>query len=142
MAGIIVGVDGSEHSRRALAWAMREAAHHQVPLMVMTIHPEPVRPATNIYWPVPEYSQNDSDLKLAQMAVRELVDKTDIGQAAPAITVNVFRGDAAAELVRASKEADMIVVGTRGSGGFSRLVMGSVSTKVTHHAACPVVVVP
>ena len=51
-------------------------------------------------------------------------------------------GDAAEELVNASRDADMLVVGTRGSGGFARLLMGSVSSQVTHHAACPVVVIP
>jgi nucleotide-binding universal stress UspA family protein len=50
MPGIIVGVDGSDHSRLALAWAMREAVHHHVPLTVMTVNPAPVRPATEIYW--------------------------------------------------------------------------------------------
>jgi nucleotide-binding universal stress UspA family protein len=39
MSGILVGVDGSDHSRRALSWAMREAAHHNIPLTVMTVHP-------------------------------------------------------------------------------------------------------
>jgi len=49
MAGIIVGVDGSDHSRRALGWAMREAVEHHLPLTVMSIHPPPARPATSIY---------------------------------------------------------------------------------------------
>ena len=51
-------------------------------------------------------------------------------------------GDVAEELVRASRDADMLVVGSRGSGGFARLLMGSVSSQVTHHAECPVVVIP
>jgi nucleotide-binding universal stress UspA family protein len=50
MPGIIVGVDGSDHSRYALRWAMREAAQHKLPLTVMSIHPPSVRPATGIYW--------------------------------------------------------------------------------------------
>ena len=58
MAGIIVGVDGSDHSRRALDWAMREAVKHQLPLTVMSIHPPPARPATSIYWGVHSYPEN------------------------------------------------------------------------------------
>jgi len=54
----------------------------------------------------------------------------------------VAMGDAAEELVRASRDADLLVVGSRGSGGFAKLLVGSVSSQVTHHAACPVVIVP
>ena len=56
--------------------------------------------------------------------------------------MSVATGDVAEELVRASRDADMLVVGSRGSGGFARLLMGSVSSQVTHHAECPVVVIP
>ncbi len=144
MAGIIVGVDGSDHSRRALNWAVREAVRHHVPLTVMTVYPHAVRPATEVYWPVPIYPENDSDLELARTGVRELVDKVagEIGETVPEVTVEVARGDAAEELVRASRDADMLVVGSRGSGEFAKLLMGSVSSKVAHHATCPVVVVP
>jgi nucleotide-binding universal stress UspA family protein len=48
----------------------------------------------------------------------------------------------AEELVNASRDADMLVVGSRGGGGFARLLMGSVSSQVVHHASCPVVVIP
>ena len=74
MAGIIVGVDGSDHSRRALGWAMREAVRHRLPLTVMSIHPPPARPATSIYWGVHSYPENSFDPELARMAVREFVD--------------------------------------------------------------------
>ena len=57
MPGIIVGVDGSDHSRLALAWALREAAQHHAPLTVMTVHPAPVRPATRIFWAVPDLAR-------------------------------------------------------------------------------------
>ena len=60
---------------------------------------------------------------------------------APEITVNIGTGDAAEELIKASQDADMLVVGSRGGGGFARLLMGSVSSQVVHHALCPVVVI-
>ena len=54
MPGIIVGVDGSEHSSRALGWAMREAAQHNLPLSVITVRRGAARPATEVYWPMPD----------------------------------------------------------------------------------------
>jgi nucleotide-binding universal stress UspA family protein len=142
MAGIIVGVDGSGTSRRALGWAMREAASHHLPLTVMTVHQDPARPATGIYWGV--RPETRFDLGPAQKALQEIVDEvaSGIGETVPEATVSVITGEAADELIKASRDADMLVVGSRGSGGFTRLMLGSVSSQVTHHAACPVVVVP
>ncbi len=143
MPGIIVGVDGSEHSRLALSWALREAALRHVPLTVMTVHPIPPRPATRIYWPGPDLPENSFDPELTRKGIQEFVDRVaqETGQTAPEVTVSVTTGDPAEELVRASHDADLLVVGSRGTGAFSVLRLGSVSSKVTHHAACPVVVV-
>ena len=144
MPGILVGVDGSDHSRRALGWAIREAAQHDVPLTVVAVRPAAVRPATHIYWPMPVLPEDSGDLEHARTAVREFVDKVanEIGETVPEVTVNVVTGDPAEELINASRDADMLVVGSRGSGGFAKLLLGSVSSKVTHHAACAVVVIP
>jgi nucleotide-binding universal stress UspA family protein len=144
MSGILVGVDGSDHSRRALNWAMREAAHHHVPLTVMTVRPAPVRPATQIYWNVPDLPDKSFDPETARTALQKMVDEVaeDLGEAPPEVIVRVTTGDPAEELINASRDADMLVVGSRGSGLFAKLLIGSVSSKVTHHAASPVVVVP
>jgi len=144
MPGVVVGVDGSGHSRRALEWAMREARQRGVPLEVVTVHPPPVRPATGIYWGLPTLPENSFDPELARMAVAQFVDEVakETGETGLEVTVSVLAGDAAEELVNASRDADMLVVGSRGSGGFARLLMGSVSSQVTQHADCPVVVVP
>jgi nucleotide-binding universal stress UspA family protein len=56
--------------------------------------------------------------------------------------VRAVSGVPAEELVKASRDSDLVVVGSRGGGGFARLLMGSVSSQVVHHAACPVTVVP
>jgi nucleotide-binding universal stress UspA family protein len=58
------------------------------------------------------------------------------------VTVKSLSGSPAEELIKAGADADLMVVGSRGSGGFGRLLLGSVSSQVTHHAPCPVVVVP
>ena len=60
----------------------------------------------------------------------------------PSVTVRAMNGYAAEELIGASRGADLMVVGSRGAGGFARLLMGSVSNQVVHHAHCPVAVVP
>ncbi len=145
MTGIIVGVDGSEHSRLALGWAMREAAMRQVPLTAITVLPVPVRPATEIYWPIPEFpgGREAAERKAAEN-LQEMVDKvaSETRENVPEIRVFAVTGDPAEQLVRAARDADMVVVGSRGSGGFARLMMGSVSSKMAHHATCPVVIVP
>jgi nucleotide-binding universal stress UspA family protein len=142
MPGITVGVDGSDPSRRALSWAMREATQHQAPLTVLSVHPPPARPATRIYWGVHTSPENSFDPDFARAAVQEFVDKvaSEIGETAPEVTVTVATGDVAEELVRASRDADLLVLGARGSGGFARLLLGSVSSQVAHHAYCPVVI--
>jgi nucleotide-binding universal stress UspA family protein len=144
MTGIVVGVDGSDHSRGALSWAMREANLRQVPLEVVLAHPTPARPATEIYWGIRTLPENSFDPELARSAVQGFVDQvaSDIGETLPEVTVTVVIGDVAEKLVNASNDADMLVVGSRGSGGFARLLMGSVSSQVSHHATCPVVIIP
>jgi nucleotide-binding universal stress UspA family protein len=144
MTGIIVGVDGSDPSRQALRWAMREAVLRRVPLTVMSVRPDPVRPATMVYWGLRAIPESSPDEDQARARVQEFVDKvvSETGEAAvPEIAVSVPTGNAAEELVRASREAEMLVVGCRGHGGFGTLLMGSVSHQVTLHAACPVVIV-
>jgi len=143
MSGILVGVDGSDHSRRALGWAIREAAQHHVPLTVMTIRPAAVRPATEIFWGLPDLPEDTGDVEVTRTGVQQFVDKvaSEIGETLPEVTVTVVTGDPAEELVKASRDADLLIVGSRGNGEFAKLLLGSVSSKVTHHAACPVVVV-
>ena len=143
MSGIFVGVDGSDHSRLALAWAVREAARQAMPLTVISVRPTPVRPATDIYWAVPDLPEDARGEEAGLRALREFVDKVagETGETLPDITLVMEKGDPAEVLIGASRDADLLVVGSRGSGGFARLMLGSVSSKVVHHAACPVVVI-
>lgn len=142
MPGIVVGVDGSDHSLRALEWAMKEAADHHVPLTVLAVH----QVAAN-YWSR-EPIVYPEDLA-AQEAAREAAEKAvaeaagQLGQSGPAsVAVHAVSGNAAHELIEASRDADLLVVGSRGGGGFATLVLGSTSSQVIHHAHCPVVVMP
>jgi nucleotide-binding universal stress UspA family protein len=142
MPGIIVGVDGSAHSRRALEWAMKEAAVRETPLTVMTVHA-----LIRGYFSggMVEFPNDHALAEKAGQVVQAEVDSAanDLGGSAPAsVTVRVASGSVVEELVNAAKNADMLVVGSRGAGGFSRLMMGSVSSMVTQHATCPVVVIP
>jgi nucleotide-binding universal stress UspA family protein len=138
---IVVGVDGSGHSRRALEWAMREAAVRHVPLTVITAHE-----ISAGYWgSAVVYPEDHAVAEHARRAVQLEVDKVldELGQSRPeSVTVQVVSGTPAHELLSTARDADMIVVGSRGAGGFARLVMGSVSTQVSHRAHCPVAVIP
>jgi nucleotide-binding universal stress UspA family protein len=142
MPGIVVGVDGSDYSRHALRWAMREAALRQVTLTVISVHPEQVRPATMAYWGLAISPESSLDHELLRQKVLDFVDKvaSESGEPVPEVAVSVPTGNVAVELVTASRDADMLVLGSRGSGGFGRLLMGSVCSQVAHHAACPVVI--
>jgi nucleotide-binding universal stress UspA family protein len=122
---------------------MHEAVQHNVPLTVMTVHQAPVRPATEVYWNIPDLPDRSFDPEPLRKAAQEMVDTVakEIGEALPEITVTVTTGDPAEELVTASHDADLLVVGSRGRGAFAQLMMGSVSSKVAHHAACPVVII-
>ena len=142
MSGIIVGVDGSTHSERALEWAVHEAALRQAPLRVITIFRQAIS-----HWgagPV-TYPQEHAVAMQAREAAQDATDKALAlaGDARPkSVTVEAFGGIPAEELVNASKDADMIVVGSRGAGGFARLHLGSVGNQVVYHANCPTVIIP
>jgi nucleotide-binding universal stress UspA family protein len=141
MTGIVVGIDGSAHSARALEWAMNEAVLRHAPLTVLTVHRIMVS-----CWDSPFGCPEPHDqLERAREMAQEATDKAlaHFGDEHPvSVTIRVLIGVPAEELLTAVEDADMIVVGSRGTGGFARLLMGSVCTQITHHAPCPVVVIP
>ena len=142
MPGIVVGVDGSPNSELALDWAMRQAAAAHAPLMVITVHEVP-----KSYWGgIPVIGPADRPLleKLRQ-AAEEMTQKAAslLGDAGPpSVTVRAVNGFVVKELVDASQDADLVVVGARSGSGLGRLLIGSVSSEVVQHSACPVVIVP
>jgi len=142
MHGILVGVDGSGHSTRALQWAVREAAIREVPLTVLAVN-QAVAGYSGIAVPYPGDEKTETQ---ALRSAHEQLDKVLAEMAGtaklPQVNVMAVTGLPAEELLAAAEDADMIVVGSRGSGGFRRLLLGSVSTQITHHAPCPVVVIP
>ena len=142
MSGIIVGIDGSTHSERALEWAVQEAAIRQVPLRVITVFHRTVS-----HWGAGAITdpQEHANAMQAREAAQDATDKAlaHAGDAHPkSVTVDALGGIPAEELVNASRDADMIVVGSRGAGGFARLLLGSVGSQVVHHAHCPIVIIP
>jgi nucleotide-binding universal stress UspA family protein len=142
MSGITVGVDGSDHSHRALEWAMKEAALQHAALTVLIVHEVMASHWTGNPVIVP---QDEALLGEARAWAEDAVAKvaSQLGDAQPAtVTVRAVSGFAGEELIDAAKDSDLVVVGSRGGGGFARLLLGSVSNKVVHHAECPVVVVP
>ncbi|MGO9293559.1 MAG: universal stress protein [Streptosporangiaceae bacterium] len=142
MPGIIVGVDGSGHSQRALEWAVRQAALQQVPLTVLTVNPVATEAWTGnpVIYP-PDAAKQETFRQAAEEATQKAV--SELGDTKPpSVTITAVSGQAAPALIAASQDADMVVVGSRGSGGFASLMLGSVSMQLVHHSHCPVVVIP
>ncbi len=134
---IVVGVDGSEPSKRALAWAARQAKLTGVPLEVLITWELPA----TYGWaaPLPEGIDLESDCR---SVVAETVGDV-VGREAQEIdlTVTVVEGHPAPVLLKESETAGLIVVGCRGHGSFAGMLLGSVGQHLAAHSHCPVVIV-
>ncbi len=136
---ILVGVDGSPPSRTALTWAAAEAADHGADLVVLAVWERSLLPPMGSGG-VPESPVPDP----RQTATEDLLEviKSELGDDPPVVVQpRVKEGSAAKVLIEQSADADLVVVGTRGRGGFMGLVLGSVSQHVAAYAKCPVTVV-
>ena len=133
---IVVGVDGSKSSKAALAWALRQAELTEAPLKVVTCWEYPV----SFGWvpPYPVEYQPDAD---ARAMLDEVVDAAVKGHTGVEVERIVVEGLPAHVLLETAKGAALLVVGTRGHGGFTGLLLGSVSEHLVAHAPCDVVVV-
>jgi nucleotide-binding universal stress UspA family protein len=165
MGGIVVGVDDSPGARKALAWAVTEARLRGAPLRVVHVH-KPEELTAPLYFPsqhalpgVPTSWRGEpspADLarvlqaqevlrEAARARAEELVEELvgEVGAAGVEVQpIVVQERHPAAALIELSSDADLVVVGSRGRGGFRELVLGSVSHACVLHATCPVVVVP
>lgn len=138
MGRIVVGIDGSEHSQRALRWAAGEAKLRGSTLHV--VHS----------WTFPAVSARRSELDapprvdLEAAAKRVLDEACAILGESPGVEIQreVAYDPAARALIRASEGAELLVVGSRGTGGFRGLRLGSVSHQCALHSRCPVVIIP
>lgn len=136
---VVVGIDGSDAAVAALRWAHEEARLRNADLEV--VHA----------WCLPyvgDYagmSATQAQTRLFRKAADHLMSSTldlTLGDATDVNVVPVVvEGTPAAALLDAARQADLLVVGSRGRGGFAGLLLGSVSQQCVHHASCPVVVV-
>ncbi len=130
---IVVGVDGSPHSKAALLWSLAEAESHDGELTAV------------FAWQVPFISfpgafDRDELEQAGKEFIVDMVSGVAPSPLVPLLTL-VAEGDPAAALIEASKDADLLVVGTRGRSPWSGLLLGSVSQRCAAAAACPVVLV-
>jgi nucleotide-binding universal stress UspA family protein len=138
---ILVGVDVSPASRTALEWAGDEAVRHGSEIVALTAYLAPPPPPSTGTVSVHEaQSTSEAASKAAQQLLMETV-KDVLGEDPPVLVQpRIKEGNAAKLLIDLSEEADVVVVGSRGRGGFVGLLLGSVSQNVAAHAKCTVVV--
>jgi nucleotide-binding universal stress UspA family protein len=137
---VVVGVDGSEPSKQALLWARFLAQATGSTLHAVTAWQQDA----GYGWSGPGRTAVPTDLDPAADATRllkEALHKAYGEQAPPGLQASVGHGGAAKVLLEASQGARMLVVGSRGHGGFVGLLLGSVSAACAEHATCPVLVV-
>lgn len=134
---VVVGVDDSEHARRALGCAAEIAEERGWELRI--VH------GWHMSYPSAPFVVPPADMQQAGRAVADsMVSRLELGVLGETPGVEVSRrieeGSPAELLVEESKNASLLVVGSRGRGGFASLTLGSVSSACVHHAHCPVLV--
>jgi nucleotide-binding universal stress UspA family protein len=135
MARIIVGLDGSDHAVRALRWAVAEARLRDAELLVVHIA---TRPGS-----LPPTPPGEAEADLAALSRELVIDEALAAVPTNGLTVERLArvGHPAAELASLSTDADLLVMGARGLGGFRGLLLGSVTQQALAAAHCPVAVI-
>ncbi|MFG1812227.1 universal stress protein [Kribbella sp. NPDC049174] len=130
---VVVGVDGSEHSRRALEWAAGEARLRGAVLHIVHALPFGLSPSGG-----PDLHVDAATRSLTELAaVARSLDSRPL-----TVTNDVVDGLPVKMLVEVSRHSALVVLGSRGQGGFANLLLGSTAVEVSARAASPVVVVP
>lgn len=138
---IVVGVDGSEHAAKALQWALEEAKLRQADVLAIYAWTMPAPPARLGFYAEP--LQDPAAFKEgAERMLEEIIAEAAPDTSGVRLEHRAVQGSPAEALVHASEGAELLVVGSRGHGGFESLLLGSVSHQCVQHATCPVVVVP
>jgi nucleotide-binding universal stress UspA family protein len=141
MEMIVVGVDGSDGGAAALEFAASEAALRNAPLRIVSAWEVPTAAYGGGFAPPIDPATWDA----FRVQAEEVADEASAAakKLQPALEVEALAaaGQPAVMLLEQAAGAELIVVGRRGLGGFTRLLLGSVSQQVVHHATCPVVVV-
>lgn len=137
MSRIVVGVDSSENSLRALRWALEEAEVRAAEVELVHAFPTPELVALPAVVTLPD---QDELTKAAEDVLDDALSKVG-GPRDVRVTKTVRSGGAASVLCDVAEGADLMVVGARGLGGFRGLLLGSVTHQVVAHSPCPVVVV-
>lgn len=137
--GVILGFDGSQQATRALHWAARAAQRRGLPLTVITAYTVPAA--------ISGYSDPTTDLtgdSLARQGAEDIIDEARryLVDYPGEVSFRIEYGDAAGVLIGLSTQASLVVVGSRGRGGFIGMMLGSVASSVPAHTECPCVVVP
>jgi len=138
---IVVGVDGSQCARAALEFAAREAALREARLRIICAWEIPPAVFAGGFAPGLDQPTLDGFRDGAETVVREAVAAAQQLQSTIECEGKAVQGQPAEVLLQEAREADLIVVGNRGHGGFASLLLGSISHQVVHHASCPVTVV-
>ena len=142
MGRIVVGVDGSEHSVRALRWALAEAKARNATVEALITWSYPVIASDGFSGGAVVAMDVAALERSAGQALEGAIEEAEPDATArQAIARRVVEGNPGHALVEASRGADLLVVGSRGHGGFTGLLLGSVSNQCVHHAHCPVTVI-
>jgi nucleotide-binding universal stress UspA family protein len=141
---IVVGVDGSASSRKALRWAVDRArlSGESVDAVIAWQFPQPIGGFGGYGWPPPDMGTDGIDYEaISARALEEAVSQAVPADAGVTVRQRVVEGHPGQVLLDAAEGADLLVVGSRGHGGFTGMLLGSVSQQCVHHAPCPVVVI-
>ena len=136
---IVVGVDGSETSGRALSWSIEEARRRHARVVAVHAWVPPYVGAELV--PAVAYEATEYE-RHGRNTLDAAIDAVDTSALDEPVERRVVSDSPAKALLAAADGADLLVVGSRGKGGFKGLLLGSISHHVTHHAPCPVVSLP